>query len=663
MEKNTLRLRFLGAIGTVTGSCTLMEYYCFSNNQKRYFLIDAGSFQNENTLHEDERKGVLKHLAKDIEMVFITHAHWDHIGFLPEIIKYGFKGKVCCTKATYELTKTMLTYGEGNESNNKLLEKITPFIIDGRRGEKQDNGFGRTYIRITDNFKYGYLRTSHILGSCAFYFQWTETDYPNEFPTEKKEWKYIYFTGDIGSVSDNVLTNIMFKGHQTPYWDNHEKCIVMESTYGGKVRQKDNLFQNKIKKLSEIVDEAVSRDGTIVIPAFALDRSQQILLDLYYIFKNKPRDMQLEDIENMDWKEILNYLCQDTSLDKLESRIKTLQGKEMRMTRKKLKWDIVSMCQRNKIVPEETNFGAIDDDLQEAIALLFNKYNIKKPNYNIIQELIGGINFTFDSPMIGEVNEVYLRHLTDESYSDKYDKRKFKYLAESFLKEFDISEGEVAEQKTGIKALLAQFLSKNSRRVKIIVSASGMCEEGKVIHLLEKYLLDENATIILTGFQSPSTNGFLLKNMANGKYDGNNEKERISLKLKNNDIRLADVKCTIHDMSEYYSAHADQEQLIDYITPDERNTGNITVLLNHGTDNAREELKNKIEERHSGMKVLLPEFNKWFNIVTLEYEPEDIEFKTNIQFGFAQVNDIHIYYPIGYDDEKLQSILDYISKL
>jgi Cft2 family RNA processing exonuclease len=256
---------------------------------------------------------------------------------------------------------------------------------------------------------------------------------------------------------------------------------------------------------------------------------------------------------------------------------------------------------------------------------------------------------------------VYLRHLTDEAYSDKYNKRKFKYLSGSFLKEFGIGGGEIMDQKTEIKTLLSRFLTKNSKRVKIIVSASGMCEEGEVIRLLEKYLPDENATIILTGFQSPTTNGFLLKNLANGKYDENNEKKRISLKLRNIDIRLADVKCAIKDMSEYYSGHADQDQLIDYVTPDERNTGNIAVLLNHGTNNAREELKRKIEERHNGTKVLLPEFNQWLNTVSLEYEPEDIEFKPDMLY--VQVEAIRLYYPIGYDEEKLQSILGYISKL
>jgi Cft2 family RNA processing exonuclease len=499
------------------------------------------------------------------------------------------------------------------------------------------------------------------LGSCAFYFQWTEIEYPNDFPTDKKEWKYLYFSGDIGSVSDKVLSNILFKGHQTPYWDKYDKCIVMESTYGETVRQKNDLFQRKIAKFSEILNEASSKNGVILIPAFALDRSQQILLDLYYIFKNTPSDAQSDDIGICDWKTILNHLCKGIYLDRLHLKIETLQGNEKKAVWKKLRGEIVSICRKNNIIPNETNFGVIEDDIQEAVASLFDKYNIKKPA-NIIQEMSGGINFTFDSPLIEKVNEVYLKRLTSEACSDKYKKRKFKYLADSFLTKFGIGEGDLPEQKNEIKTLLSHFL-KNSRRVKIIVSASGMCDEGRVPELLEKYLLDENATVILTGFQALGTNGFLLKNLANGKYDENNEKEKNSLKLRNSEIWLDEIRCAIKDMSEYYSGHADQDQLIDYVTPDERNTGNITVLLNHGTNKAREKLKCKIEERHNGTKVLLPEFNQWFNIATLEYEPEDIEFEKNVQFAFVKVDDIHLYYPIGYDGEKLQSIIDYIGEL
>jgi Cft2 family RNA processing exonuclease len=682
-EKNTLRLRFLGAVGTVTGSCTLLEYYCCEKNQKQYFLIDAGSFQNETTEKEDnERKKVLKSISKDIKKIFITHAHLDHIGILPEIIRYGFHGEICCTQATHELIITILTHGVENGCNINLLNKTKFVDIDGRHGDKHNNGFGKTYIPIARDFVYGILRSSHVLGSCMFYFRWTEENYPNEFPKEDKEWKHVYFSGDIGPVTDKVMANIIFKEHQTPYWDKSEKCIIMESTYGETVRQKDDLFQKKIKKLEEIIDAAISKDEIVLIPAFALDRAQQIFGDLFYIFKKKNIENQEQSKDDENWENILishysSSMCKNivkNIFTKLiyqkipENKGQTFQfmeRKKRKELQKNMEEKIEEIVRFHKNIPER-QFFQMNDVCQKSIADVFEKNGIPKPSFDKKNINTLKTNFSFISPLIEKINEVYIKHLTDESFSDKDQKRKFKYLSNSFLQEFSISNGELSEQKEEIKKLISCFLDKNlHKESKIIVTASGMCEEGSVIYLLEKYLRDEKATIILTGFQASDTNGFLLKNLLNKKYEENNEKERIPLKLNNSDLRLADVKCTIEDMSEYYSGHADQEQLLDYITPDERNTGNITVLLNHGTNNAREALKTKIEEKNDKIKVELPEFNKWLNVVTLGYEPEDIELKneTDMQFKFVKVNDIQIYYPSGYDNEKIQSIIDHINEL
>jgi metallo-beta-lactamase family protein len=212
-------------------------------------------------------------------------------------------------------------------------------------------------------------------------------------------------------------------------------------------------------------------------------------------------------------------------------------------------------------------------------------------------------------------------------------------------------------------------LSNKQNKIQIIVTASGMCDEGMVVKYLEKYLIDEKAVIVLTGFQAKDTNGFLLRKLFDNEYNAE-QKRSVQLKLQNKDLRLEDIKCKIEDMSEYYSGHADQEQLLDYITPDEtrlklgEKLGRTIVLLNHGTDDARETLKQRIEEQNKDTKVILPEFNKWINVSTSEYEPEDIEFisETN-EFIFAKADDIHIYYPAGYDEEKIQSIVDYINNL
>jgi Cft2 family RNA processing exonuclease len=665
-ERNTMRIRFLGAVGTVTGSCTLLEYNCCEDKQKQYFLVDAGSFVNETSDQDSERKKILKNIAKDIKIIFITHAHLDHIGILPDIIKFGFKGKIYCTQATHKLIITMLTHGKDNENNIKLFKKDSFFDIDGQHGDKQNTGFGKTYIPMANNLRCGILRSSHVLGSCSFYFQWTDKNYPENFPNEEKEWKFIYFSGDIGPVSDKILANILFKGHQTPYWGKYEQCIIMECTYGGKIRQKENLVQKKFSKLSEIINTAISNEETVIIPAFALDRAQQILIDLYCIFKNKNKN----DNDNT-WKTILikknfqyKYLKKPSKIGK---HIESLNGNEINLLNK-ITNEIAKIGNENKI-EQDSYFADISEKCQTEIAEIFEKNAVQKP---IKEYVYNTSDFSFDSPLIEKINEIYIQHLTDEAYSDKDKQRKFKYISDKFIEEFNINIESILEGRNEINKILSCFLketgqqnkkqeNKAQNNTKVIVTASGMCDEGRVVNLLEKYLTDEKAVIVLTGFQASGTNGYLFQNLS--KYS-KEEKDKIPVKLLKGDIRLTDIKCRIEDMSDYYSGHADQEQLLDYVSPDERNTGNITVLLNHGTDSAREKLKLKKKKKNHELKVILPEFNKWLNVSKYEYEPEDIKLGTDInEFVFSKIGDIHIYYPKKYDEEKIELIINYINEL
>ncbi|MCL2273119.1 MAG: MBL fold metallo-hydrolase [Treponema sp.] len=748
---NSLRLRFLGAIGTVTGSCTLIEYYSCETNEKKYFLVDAGAFQNEtNNEQEFERTKVLKRYAKNIEKIFITHAHYDHIGLLPEIIKYGFKGEICCTKATHELIKIMLTDGEDNRDNDIILGQVSYFDIDKDYGEKYFKGFGKTYHTITKDFIYGFLRSSHVIGSCSIYFQWCENVYEENYPNENKLWKYVYFSGDIGSVSYDFMQNILFKGYQFPYWDKNNKHIILESTYGNGIRDKENLFQRKIEKLTEIIDNSIINAGTVLIPAFSLDRSQQILVDLLYITMNK------KEKHKENWKLILNCIYSDICLNEV---IDKLSGSKKNI--RDFKDNFKKICQKNAINPNEIYFNELDNKIQNMIIELICKYNIEKQiktfynfydiliakvlngntpyninlgknireqqkakmkkilekyeiiphktfiieiiqkyNSNFKRDIVNLINelcennkigitneiinifyddtynyvcesiidsfiFSFESPLIGKINNVYLDNITDDYFNDKDKVRKFKYLSKDFLKYFKIDGKDHSEQKKSVKELFSDLFDKKEG-CDVLISSSGMCDKGSVIPLLKKYLPDEKATIILSGFQASNTNGFLLKNLLNNKYEENNEKKKIKISLKNEDILLSEVKCNIVDMSLYYSGHADQEQLVSYVTPDEKNSGEITVLINHGSDNSRELLKNEIEKSNKDTKVILPEFNKWFNLNKNEQEePEEINIndKENNYFNFTRIGNIHIYFQNDYDKEKIDSIKEFITKL
>jgi len=731
-NKNRLRIRFLGAIGTVTGSCTLLEYTSAEDNIKHYYLVDAGVFENENSEHEKEREKLLKQIAEKIEIIFITHAHLDHIGILGDLIDWGFKGKICSTNATFLVLIQMLSHSDDNITQK--IKKIKFFDIEGSHRNKSQNGPGKTYHFIARNLWVGYLRTSHIIGSCAFFFRWSE-DYIPLDETYKEEItknldkekiiqddyknmgillrKELYFTGDIGPVSENqngkILPNILFKEHQTPYWDDKDKCIIMESTYGEKIRDKENLFIRKIENLSRIIDETINNNGKVIIPAFALDRAQQILLDLYYILKQK-EIIKIKEILGDDkadnWKNVLKYIFYETMIKDiikpvffhelhLPCKIRTLHGKENKQLRNEIKDEIANICSENDISPK-TLYKDIPDEYQSLISDIFISKGIELPDLDDAIVMHNKINFSFyfsqkkqnqssEMTLIEKINKIYFNCLTEEEMrleniditkqpditNKRKKERKFKYLSKEFIRLLNLDndipkdDNYILKLQEKVSKILSIFLFKNNDP-KIIVAASGMCEKGSIKSLLKKYLTDENATIILTGFQADNTNGKMLKNLIEGKYD-DEKKATLSLELQGRDIKLIDIKCRIEDLSQFYSGHADKEQLIDYLTPNKdalgktlKNTGKVSVLLNHGSDEARNSLKTEIENRNDKIKVMLPEFNKWLNIASLEYEEEDIKI---VEYFELKAKNIIIKYPSDFDSEKIKSLIEFIEKL
>jgi len=644
---NTLRLRFLGGIETVTGSCTLMEY-----NKTHYYLIDAGLYQNEHNLEFNNiRERILKKYAKKIDIIFITHSHLDHIGLLPKIFNWGFRGKIYGTKATFELAKIMLEDSlKINRIDNQDINFSSRFFefykkyfieFDKNEGEKYFEGFGKKHIKIEKDFSVTILRSSHILGSCTWQFRWTENIYEDNTPNNEKEWKYLYFTGDIGPVRGNNNANILFKEHQIPF-ENENKSIVMESTYGGIVREKlENLYNEKIAKLADLIISNIEKNRFVIIPAFALDRAQQILVDLFFIRKKYK-------INGNFWYQQIN--CDNLFVDKN-------------------KRDIINLVINNK-VKDDTSKKKFLDELNK----IFNNDNIlfqdiPEEKQKFIKDYLISIKIGIKSTLINNLNKVYFNHLTDDVYSEKEQKRKYKYLSDEFLKRFEIDDEINSDQKEKINKILKDCFINLTEEGNIIVSASGMCDEGSVIELLQSHLKDENTTIILTGYQANGTNGYLLKNLIYGKYDENNLKDKIS--LKNIDIKLSDIKCKIEDLSAYYSGHADQEQLINYIFEPNKESSKTTVILNHGSEDARTKLSEAINKKEiENTSVLLPEFNRWFDIGSEKYElteavenNEVINLETIQQVKNINIDGIQMYFPVEYNEDKLTKIIDYIKSL
>lgn len=261
-----MQITFLGATQTVTGSKSLLTF------GQHKVLIDCGLFQGLKELRlRNWHPFPLR--PQDIEAVILTHAHIDHSGYLPLLMKNGFKGKVYSSPGTRDLCSILLPdcghllEEEAYYANLHGFSKHHPALPlytkkDAVNVLKQFSTlpFGKAFS-LFDNFNFEFRHAGHILGA-----SFIEIKYKN---------KTIVFTGDMGRFQDPVM--------RAPENITETDYLILESTYGD--RTHDNADPSK--KLCEIIKKTVKRGGTIIIPAFAVGRAQSILYLLYKIKEAK----------------------------------------------------------------------------------------------------------------------------------------------------------------------------------------------------------------------------------------------------------------------------------------------------------------------------------------------------------------------------------------
>jgi metallo-beta-lactamase family protein len=258
-----VRVKFLGGAQTVTGSKYLLEI------DKYKLLIDCGLFQGLPELKGKNWED-LPIDAKEIDAVVLTHAHLDHSGYLPRLFKEGYNGPVYCTKPSCELLELLLT------DSAKLQEEEAAYAVkkgysvhssprplyDSRDVEKVlpclRGYYYDTLIRLTKDIKIRFRNASHILGAAI-----VEVYLNGE--TQKKK---IVFSGDLGRNNDPIL--------YPPTKIKEADILFIESTYGNK----KNPVNNPEDNIAEIINTTITKGGCVLIPAFAIGRTQNIL---YYI--------------------------------------------------------------------------------------------------------------------------------------------------------------------------------------------------------------------------------------------------------------------------------------------------------------------------------------------------------------------------------------------
>lgn len=262
-------IQFLGAAKMVTGSNYLI------NMDKYKILVDCGMFQG-NAEKEEMNYKKFDFDPSSIDYLILTHAHIDHSGRIPKLVKDGFRGKILCTKSTYDLSKIMLVdsakiqESDANWENKKRQRSGRKFIeplytmSDAEDSLKYfEPYFYDQNIILNDDVTLKFRDAGHILGSSILEL-WV---------TENGETNKIVFSGDLGMPGRPIIKD--------PEFIEDADYLILESTYGDKNHES---YSYSTEKLIQIINNTVAKNGTVLIPSFAVGRTQELIYELnkYY---------------------------------------------------------------------------------------------------------------------------------------------------------------------------------------------------------------------------------------------------------------------------------------------------------------------------------------------------------------------------------------------
>lgn len=454
----------------MTGSMTLITY------GGKNILVDCGQFQGtprEEALNFSEFPINLA----EIDSIILTHAHIDHSGRIPLMVKRGFAGKIFCTPPTSHLAEILLRdSGKIHETEaaweNKKRERAGLELIEPLFTE-EDAILSFQYLypihyhtehQLIEGLSFKFIRAGHLLGSSTLLISYDDNG----------TLKTLVFSGDLGNG-----TNLLELPPETPLTAN---TLIVESTYGGR---KHESVDKRADNLVDIILKTVENGGTALIPSFAVGRTQEIIFELNHF------------IDTHD----------DARVDKLKS-----------------------------------------------------------------------IPFYIDSPLALEATKIYENHVDYMSDTVKtFGKSPFKMTNLHLVTSI---EGSVALN--------------HDPKPKVIISASGMCEAGRITHHLKHNLWRTNTALIFIGYQAEGTLGRQL-------LDGVK-----TVKVLDSEIN---VRATIHDLH-VFSGHADETHLMSWLQP----IKDIKeIFINHGEAESRAALADAIKSSKTA-SIHLPNIGDIYSV-------------------------------------------------
>ena len=481
-----MKLNFIGAAHEVTGSCHYL------NACGKHILVDYGMEQGVNVFENCE----LPVQEALIDYVLLTHAHVDHSGMIPLLSARGFRGQILTTRATADLCSIMLrdcAHIQMQEAEWKNRKAKRSAGIDPHQPvytmEDADAAIKRIVpcdygqeIELCEGIKIRFTDVGHLLGSASI----------EVWATEEGTTRKIVFSGDIGNKNQPLIKD--------PATTKEADFVVMEATYGDRIHAAEN--PDYVKELAKILKETFDKGGNVVIPSFAVGRTQEIL---YFIRKIKEE--------------------------------KLVKGHE-------------------------------------------------------------GFPVYVDSPLAVEATGIF--HKNEMSC---FDEEALKLVRAGI-------------NPISFPGLTLSITSNESKEInfnntpKVIISASGMCEAGRIRHHLKHNLWRPECTILFVGYQAVGTLGRIL-------IEGIRE---VRLFGETIDVR-ASIK-TLAGMS----GHADKEGLLEWVEGFEEKPRRIFVV--HGEDSVCKAFTECLRMEH-GINAYAPYSGTVFNLLTnkLEYEAEPIPVK------------------------------------
>jgi metallo-beta-lactamase family protein len=273
-----MKIKFCGATRTVTGSCHLVEF------KDTKFLVDCGAFQGYEVEHLNKEPFPFD--PASIDYLFLTHAHYDHCGRIPLLVKHGFNGRIIATQPTRDLAKLVLLDSaklqkEEYERWEAKAKETSSFDPDGADVHKplysesdvevamelfEIYPYGSS-VKLKDDLEFRMRDAGHILGSSIFEFWVT-----NEASRKRK----FVFSGDLGQPGARIIKD--------PDFVREADYVICESTYGNRLhKSKDET----VLELLSILKQAKEEGGNVLIPSFAIERTQEILYEMNLFIENK----------------------------------------------------------------------------------------------------------------------------------------------------------------------------------------------------------------------------------------------------------------------------------------------------------------------------------------------------------------------------------------